>query len=410
MKKTTTLRTLLATLAIASVNASYAQAQSATPDYPFGVFRSAATRAQYAKNGPSLAAHLVQRAKALKAWQAIPAAQLEPVTLHATVTAKNRGGSRELRIRNFHYIGDCGYKHGGQDTGVETQTTARGVFASDIANAILDQAALQGIGIDSLYIDIQGQPDKTPTNRVNYTRNFLYTVRIASKATDAQLEQLVVAAEQHSPTVNLIKRAVTPQLSIDYKQTPRERTVGGKTLAGLREYIHGKRQALLAYYNPDSLKAQPAPKAAEPAPQPYVKVLPNGLRQLNVPTGGAWYIINHDNPEYLGGANSAQTSLENTLGVLGTCITHISEIQAAKLDLDVDSLQLTVAADIDPRAGRKGYENVPFWPQNVRYTIHVQTPETLETVKRWIDSVEKICPMYNVFKDTQTFEHKIVRL
>ena len=69
-----------------------------------------------------------------------------------------------------------------------------------------------------------------------------------------------------------------------------------------------------------------------------------------------------------------------------------------------------MAAEIDPRAGRKGFENVPFWPQNVRYTLHVQTPETLETVKQWIDSVEKICPMFNVFKDTQTFEHRIVRI
>lgn len=406
MKQTTLFRTAVAALALAAAT-SNTQAQNS---FPYGVFKDAAVKAQYEKDGPSLSQHLAQRAKALKAWNSISPSLLEPVTLHATVTAKNRGGSRELRIRNFHYIGDCGYKHGGQDTGVETQTTARGVFASDIANSILDQAAIQGIGIDSLYIEIQGQPDKQPTNRVNYTRNFLYTVRIASKATDAQLEKLISDAEQHSPTVNLIKRAVTPQLTIDYKQTPRERTIEGKTLAGLREYIHGKRQALLAYYNPDSLKVQPSPKAAQPSPQPYVRVLSNGVRQLNVPTGGAWYVINHDNPEFLGGSDLGQTSVENTLGVLGTCITHISEIQAAKLNLDVDSLQLTVAAEIDPRAGRKGFEDVPFWPQNVRYTLHVQTPETLATVKQWIDSVEKICPMFNVFKDTQTFEHKIVRI
>ena len=402
MKTVSTIRLVVA-LAIAALSTdNYAQS------FPNGVFRSKSTWEQYVKNSPSLKAHLVQRARALKAWESISPSLLEPVTLNATVTAKNRGGSRELRIRNFHYIGDCGYKHGGQDTGVETQTTARGVFASDITNSILDQAALSGIAIDSLYVSIKGQPDKQPTERVNYTRNFLYTVRIASNASDSQLEKLVEKAEQHSPVINLIKRAVTPQLTIDYKQTPRGRVVEGKTLAGLREYIHGKRQAILAYSRPDT--AKPAPVSATSIPQPYVKVLPNGVRQLNVPTGGAWYVINHDNPEYLGGANSGQTSLENALGVLGTCITHISEIQAAKLDLDVDSLQLSVAAEIDPRAGRKGYEDVPFWPQNVRYTVHVRTPETLETVKKWIDSVEHICPMYNVFKDTQTFEHRIERI
>lgn len=402
MRRATTI-SLVAALAILAV-AGNAGAQS----FPNGVFRSESVWRKYARNSPSLKAHLAQRARALRAWESISPSLLEPVTLHATVTAKNRGGSRELRIRNFHYIGDCGYKHGGQDTGVETQTTARGVFASDIANSILDQAALTGIDIDSLYVTIQGQPDKQPTGRVNYTRNFLYTVRVASKASDAQLERLVSEAERQSPVINLVKRAVTPRLTIDYKQTPRGRVVEGKTLASLREYIHGKRQAILAYSVPDSLRSKPAP--AQPAPQPYVKVLPNGVRQLNVPTGGVWYVINHDNPEYLGGANLSQTSLENALGVLGTCITHISEIQAARLDLDVDSLRLSVAAEIDPRAGRKGYEDVPSWPQNVRYTLHVRTPESLETVKKWIDSVERICPMYNVFKDTQTFEHRIERI
>lgn len=401
MKKNILTHAVVA-LAVATV-AGNAQAQN----FPNDVFKSASVRTQYEKNGPSLRAHLAERAKALKAWNTIAPSLLEPVTLHATVTAKNRGGSRELRIRNFHYIGDCGYAHGGQDTGVETQTTARGVFASDITNSILNVAALKGIGIDSLYVSIEGRPDAKPTNRVRYTRNFLYTVRIASDATDAQLEQLVKEAEEQSPVINLIKRAVTPQLTIDYKQTPRERVIEGRTLAGLREYIHGKRQAILAFSTPDTTKAKAAPVVA---PQPYVKVLPNGVRQLNVPTGGKWYVINHDNPTFLGGANSGQTSVENALGVLGTCITHISEIQAAKLNLDIDSLQLSVAAEIDPRGGRKGFENVPFWPQNVRYTLHVQTPETLETVKKWIASVESICPMYNVFKDTQTFDHNIVRI
>ena len=103
------------------------------------------------------------------------------------------------------------------------------------------------------------------------------------------------------------------------------------------------------------------------------------------------------------------TSVEGLLGILGTCITHISLGQAAERALDIDSISLTVEAEIDPRAGRKGYENIPIVPQNIRYTLHVLTPENQEAVKEWIEAVEKICPMYNLFKDTQTFEHKIVR-
>ena len=399
MKKSVSM--IIATLAF-QVNTVVAQG-------PLDIFRSNSTKTQLEKNAPSLRNHLKERKVALEAWNAIPGSELQPVTLTANVTAKNRSGVRELRIREFHYIGDCGYAHGGQDSGVDTPTTAQAVFASDLADSYLNQAALLGIDIDSLTIEIHGQPDKVPTGRVWYPRNFLYTLYIDSPASDAELEKLATLAEQNSAVATLVKAAVVPQLSIDRKESPREKKVEGATLAGLREYIWGKRQAFQA----SKAKAEKAKrdtavirKALAPKRGPWVKVFPNGVRQLTV---NDKYLILHDNPAYLGGTNVGMTSIEGVLGILGTCITHISLGQAAERALEVDSISLTVQAEWDPRAGRKGFENLYIAPQNVRYTLHVQTPENDQTVKEWIEAVEKICPMYNLFKDTQTFEHKIVR-
>ena len=399
MKKSVSM--IIATLAF-QVNTAVAQG-------PLDIFRSNSTKTRLEKNAPSLRNHLKERKVALGAWNAIPGSELQPVTLTANVTAKNRSGVRELRIREFHYIGDCGYAHGGQDSGVDTPTTAQAVFASDLADSYLNQAALLGIDIDSLTIEIHGQPDKVPTGRVWYPRNFLYTLYIDSPASDAELEKLATLAEQNSAVATLVKAAVVPQLSIDRKESPREKKVEGATLAGLREYIWGKRQAFQA----SKAKAEKAKrdtaairKALAPKRGPWVKVFPNGVRQLTV---NDKYLILHDNPAYLGGTNVGMTSIEGVLGILGTCITHISLGQAAERALDVDSISLTVQAEWDPRAGRKGFENLSIAPQNVRYTLHVQTPENDQTVKEWIEAVEKICPMYNLFKDTQTFEHKIVR-
>ena len=385
------------------------QVNTAVAQGPLDIFRSNSTKTRLEKNAPSLRNHLKERKVALEAWNAIPGSELQPVTLTANVTAKNRSGVRELRIREFHYIGDCGYAHGGQDSGVDTPTTAQAVFASDLADSYLNQAALLGIDIDSLTIEIHGQPDKVPTGRVWYPRNFLYTLYIDSPASDAELEKLATLAEHNSAVATLVKAAVVPQLSIDRKESPREKKVEGATLAGLREYIWGKRQAFQA----SKAKAEKAKrdtaairKALAPKRGPWVKVFPNGVRQLTV---NDKYLILHDNPAYLGGTNVGMTSIEGVLGILGTCITHISLGQAAERALDVDSISLTVQAEWDPRAGRKGFENLSIAPQNVRYTLHVQTPENDQTVKEWIEAVEKICPMYNLFKDTQTFEHKIVR-
>jgi uncharacterized OsmC-like protein len=244
-----------------------------------------------------------------------------------------------------------------------------------------------------------------------YPCNFLYTLYIDSPASDAELEKLAVLAEQNSPIATLVKQAVVPQLTIDLKPSPRVKKVEGETLAGLREYIHGKRQAFQAsrakqekLKNENKDKKELKPQA--PKHGPWVKVFPNGVRQLTV---NDKYLILHDNPEYLGGSNTGMTSLEGTLGILGTCITHISLGQAAELNLDVDSVSLTVQAEWNPVAGRKGHEKESIALQNVRYTLHALTPESEDKVKEWLNRVEKICPMYNLFKDTQTFEHKIVR-
>lgn len=397
----------IAALGLLTFSLSCAYAQG-----PQDIFKSDKQKSKLETNAPSLCHHLKERKKALEAWNAIPASELQPVTLTANVTAKNRSGVRELRVREFHYIGDCGYAHGGQDSGVDTPTTAQAVFASDLADSYLNQAALLGIDIDSLTIEIHGQPDKVKTNRVWYPRNFLYTIYIDSPASDAELEKLAVLAEQNSAVATLVKAAVVPQLTIDRKESPREKKIEGATLAGLREYIWGKRQALQASKaKAEAARAQQADKKAvrqvvAPKQGPWVKVFPNGVRQLTV---NDKYLILHDNPAYLGGTDIGMTSIEGVLGILGTCITHISLGQAAERALDVDSISLTVQAEWDPRAGRKGYENLSIAPQNVRYTLHVLTPESEQTVKEWIEAVEKICPMYNLFKDTQTFEHHIVR-
>ncbi|MCR5068691.1 MAG: hypothetical protein K6A78_02665, partial [Prevotella sp.] len=77
-----------------ALNASIANAQGV-----LGTFKSAKKQAILEKNAPSLRNHLKARKVALEAWNAIPASELQPVTLTANVVAKNRAGYRELRVR-----------------------------------------------------------------------------------------------------------------------------------------------------------------------------------------------------------------------------------------------------------------------------------------------------------------------
>jgi uncharacterized OsmC-like protein len=356
-------------------------------------------------NAPSLHRHLLRRRQALTDWWNVPTTDLQPVTLTVVSTAKNRGGFRELRVREFHYIGDCGYSHGGQDSGVGTTTMATAVFASDLAESFLNQAALEDAVIDSLAIEIHGRPDTKPTGRIDYPRNFLYTIYVDSPESDETINRIAQKAEEQSGVVQFIKSAYTAPFEIDLTPSPRKKVVKGATLEGLREYIKGKRQAILAAKEAAKNAPKKAPRGE--AKGPVVRVFPNGVRQLSVSDK---YLILHDNPAYLGGTNLGMTSREGLLGVLATCITHISEGTAAELNLDVDSLQVEVKGKWDPRAGRKGFEKVPDYPQDIKFILHVKTPETLETVQKWLEKTEAQCPMYNMFKDTQTFECRVVRI
>ena len=320
---------------------------------PQSIFVHESTKRNLEQNASTLRDYLQHRRSALLQWNSLDPAELQPVTLRVQAVAKNRGGMRELRVRRFHYIGDCALSHGGQDSGVDTPTTAQAVFASDIADSYLNEAALLGIPIDSLSIEIHGRPDQQPTGRVYYPRNFLYTVYIDMPASDAELQLLSQRAEANSPIVQFIKQATPLSHSIEVTPSPKVKKVEGATLAGLREYIQGKRQATLA----------------------------------------------------------AQKARENLLGVLATCITHITEGQAALLNVTLDSLALEVTGKWDPRGGRLGFEQVPQYPTDIHYTLHVKTPESAARIEELLAAVEKICPMYNLFIDApQTFEAKVVRI
>lgn len=367
------------------------------------VFKNKSLKSALEDNAPSLRQHLWKRRQALDDWWAIPTSELRPVDLKAVATAKNRAGFRELRVREFHYIGDCGYAHGGQDAGVGTTTMAMAVFASDLAESFLNQAALAGAVVDSVAIEIHGRPDAVPTGRIDYPRNFLYTIFVDSPEDDETINRIAEKAEKASGVVQFIKSAYTAPFEIELTESPRKKVVKGSTLEGLREYIKGKRQAILAAKAANTKKVSVKGEAKGPV----VRVFPNGIRQLSVSDK---YLILHDNPAYLGGTNLGMTSREGLLGVLATCITHISEGTAAELNLDIDSLQVEVHGNWDPRSGRKGFENVPDYPQDIRFILRVKTPETLETVRKWLEKTEAQCPMYNMFKDTQTFERRVVRI
>lgn len=101
------------------------------------------------------------------------------------------------------------------------------------------------------------------------------------------------------------------------------------------------------------------------------------------------------------GYDLGPSSPEIQLGVLGSCVTHVTLIQAADRGVPLDSLSVEVFAEIDPRAGKPGFEHIPVWPQNIRYTLDIVSPAPPEVIAALHEQVEKVCPILNLIRNPQ---------
>jgi uncharacterized OsmC-like protein len=365
--------------------------------------------AQTVLKGRTLNDFLSIRRDALLQLQKTPNDQIQPLILKARTIAEQRSGVRRIRIRGHQIISDSDYSFAGYSLGPGSPESTLTVLASDIADTYVSQAALKGVSIDSLGVSITSLPDSVkPTKRIVYPHNLLYTIYVKSAATDQQLEELRQLTEKYSPSFNLVSNKQIVKSNIDYIQTPKDLVAVAPYQPGLRDYLKYKRAAVL--WRNDQSKVNNNPKQkAEKQPQLdilHVEVDPaTGARRVHV----RYFNFIHDNPAYLAGNDLGPSSQEHQLATLTSCITHITEIQAASQNIVLDSLGVSVEGTLDLRAGRPGFENVPVNLQNIHYTLHVRSPHTYKEIEALRDSVEAVCPIYNLLISEQKIKGRIVR-
>ncbi|MDR3250832.1 MAG: OsmC family protein [Tannerella sp.] len=378
----------------------------------------------YSANGsePVLPDFQKRRLAALERLAKTPTDRIQPIRLEVRTTAEQRAGVRRIRLRHHQIISDSDYAFAGYSLGPGSPESSLTAIASDLADAYLSQAALKGVRIDSLGVSITSLRDSVPpTQRIVHPHNLFYTIYVKSPATDEQLEELRLLAEQNSPAFNIASVKQTVNGDIDYVQTPEDLTFEPPYQPGLREYLKYKRAALLARGSrPDTTRVRRDSTRARPD---ATDLLPGNAREpqldrLHVeldPASGARKVhirhfnFIHDNLPLFAGNDLGPSSLEHQLGALTSCITHITEIQAASRQVVLDTLSVSAEAIYDPRAGRPGFENVPLWPYEIHYTVHYRSPHSYDDIVALRDAVEAVCPIYNLFISEQKINGRIVR-
>lgn len=177
-------------------------------------------------------------------------------------------------------------------------------------------------------------------------------------------------------------------------------TTGDHRLSGLRDYLRQKKEAVLALVERD--------RRAEAGPQRLSARVTaegrSGVRRIRV---GDFQVI-MDSPPELAGYSLGPQSQELLIGVLGSCLTHIFLIQAALRDVPLDSLEVEVSATRHPRAGAPGLEDVPIYPHDIRYQVHVSSPATRAEIEALHAAVEQNCPVFNLFRHPVGVEGTVV--
>ena len=376
------------------------------------------------KSAPNFHDLLIRRKKAVEQFRTIPTDHLQPVTLKAFAVAEQRAGTRHVIIREHQYLNDSGYNNGGFDLGIGTPDHVIAAIAGDLIDSYVTQAALRGIAIDSLAINVKQTKPSIKDWGIDYT------IFIDSPASDETLEQLRVLAEQNSPLYQFSIRAHHVNTTVEYSKSAENLEIPPTYQPGLREFIEWETKKGEAH---KALREQgikldrskfggyaydyPYSRANEFTPFKTDSYLdPDGPPAFINPSSGVVVLqVRHhrvlqDHPAFLGGNDLGPTGVESHIGLLGSCFTHVAEGTAARHRIPLDTLKVSLTATLDPRAGRQGFENTPLYPTDINMRVIISSPREEAAIRQLVEDTEKGCPIYNLVVNAQKITGRFKRV
>ena len=367
---------------------------------------------------------LICRKNAVAQFRAIPTEALLPVTIKAFAVAEQRAGTRHVIIREHQYLNDSGFNNGGFDLGIGTPDHVAAAIAGDLIDSYLTQAALQGVAIDTLAINIK------QTKQSIKDWGLDYTIFIDSPASDETLESLRLLAEQNSPLYQFSIRAHNVNTVVEYTKSADSLVIPPTYQPGLREFLEWETRKGEAHKKlrgnhekPDCSKFggyqydYPYSRANEFTPFKTESFLnPDGPSAfINPSTGVVVLQVRHhrvyqDHPIIFGGNDLGPTAVESHIGLLGSCFTHVAEGVAARNRIPLDTLKVSLTAQFDPRAGREGFAQTALYPTDIKMRVLVSSPREEAVIRQLVEDTERGCPIYNLVTNAQKLTGRISRV
>ncbi|UHA74693.1 OsmC family protein [Paenibacillus sp. 481] len=102
--------------------------------------------------------------------------------------------------------------------------------------------------------------------------------------------------------------------------------------------------------------------------------------------------ITIDEPKSLGGTDTGMNPVELMLCALGACQSIVARVYAPKFNIKLEQFWVEVEGDLDTD-GFMNKSDVRRGYSEVRYNIHVKTDASLEQVEKFVEFIERTCPV-----------------
>ena len=123
---------------------------------------------------------------------------------------------------------------------------------------------------------------------------------------------------------------------------------------------------------------------------------------------GSGHKFTVDEPEALGGSNSAANPVEYALAALGSCQAITYRVWAAQLGIRLDKVEISIDGDIDLRGFFGIDERIRAGFNAVRVNVSLGGPEPAARFAELATAVDSHCPVLDLFRNPVPVERKLV--
>lgn len=157
------------------------------------------------------------------------AVKLRPSTGKGTATTKVRlydGTTCEVEHKHWKFKVDIGKSEGGNDAGPGPGILERGALGSCLAIGYSQRAAVLGVPIDKIEVDVESDFDARGMLYIDERppgfEALRYKVHIESPASEEEVMQLIEDADNHSPVLDDFRRAIPVKREVTIKSNEKE--------------------------------------------------------------------------------------------------------------------------------------------------------------------------------------------